>query len=69
MSTDDLENAKCTNYGGDLRFRDKLRTLTRGIGELLYIDKYIFNVSKTRRENQAMAWIDKKKGYNINPQR
>ena len=36
-----------------------------GTGELLYIDQYILNGSKTRRENLAMAWIDYKKEYDM----
>ena len=36
---------------------------SRGTAELLYIDQHILNVSKTRRKNLAMAWIDYKKAY------
>ena len=36
--------------------------------ELLYIDQHILNESKTRQENQAMAWIDYKKAYDMVPQ-
>ena len=41
---------------------------SRGTAELLYIDQYILNESKTRRENLAMAWIDYKKAYDMVPQ-
>ena len=34
---------------------------TKGTGELLDIDLHIFNESKTRRKNLAMAWVDYKK--------
>ena len=37
-------------------------------GELLYIDQYILNDSKTRRKNLAMACIDFKKAYDMVPQ-
>ena len=37
-------------------------------GEMLYIDQHIFNESKTRRKNVAMAWIDTKKTYDMVPQ-
>ncbi len=40
---------------------------TRGTLELLYIDQHIFNESKTRRKNLAMAWIDYKKAYDMVP--
>ena len=40
---------------------------SRGTAELLYIDQYIINESKTRRKNQAMAWIDNKKAYDMVP--
>ena len=36
-------------------------------GELLYFDQHIFNESKTRRKNLAMAWIDDKKSYDMVP--
>ena len=36
--------------------------------QLLYIDQYILNESKTRRKNLAMAWIDYKKAYDMVPQ-
>ena len=41
---------------------------TRGTAELLYIDQLILNEGKTRRKNQAMAWIDNKMAYDIVPQ-
>ena len=41
---------------------------SRGTAELLYIDQYILNESKTRQENLAMAWIDYKKAYDMVPQ-
>ena len=37
----------------------------RGTEEPLYIDQHIFNDSKTRRKNLAMAWIDDKKTYDM----
>ena len=43
------------------------RKRTRGT-ELLYIDQHILNESKTRRKNLAMAWIDIKKAYDMDPQ-
>ena len=41
------------------------RNKSRGTGELLYIDQHIFNESKTRWKNLAMAWIDYKKAYDM----
>ena len=41
---------------------------SRGTAELLYIDQHIPNESKTRRKNLAMAWIDRKKAYDMVPQ-
>ena len=41
---------------------------SRGTAELLYIDQHILNESKTRQKNQAMAWIDYKKAYDMVPQ-
>ena len=40
---------------------------SRGSAELLYIDQHILDESKTRRKNQAMAWIDYKKAYDMVP--
>ena len=40
---------------------------SRGTAELLYIDQYILDESKTRRKNLAMAWIDYKKAYDMVP--
>ena len=40
---------------------------TRGTEELLYIDQHIFNESKTRQKDLAMAWIDYKKAYDMVP--
>ena len=31
---------------------------SRGTGELLYMDQYILNESKSRRKDLARAWID-----------
>ena len=39
----------------------------RGTAELLYIDQYILNESKTRRKNLTMVWIDYKKAYDMVP--
>ena len=39
--------------------------MTRVLGELLYIDQHIFNQSKTRHKNLAMAWIDYKNAYQM----
>ena len=36
---------------------------SRGTGEQLYIDQHILNVSKIKRKNLAMAWIDYKRAY------
>ena len=44
------------------------RKESRGTAELLYIDQHTLNESKTRRKNQAMAWIDYKKVYYMVPQ-
>ena len=41
---------------------------SRSTTELLYIDHYILNESKTRRKNLAMAWIDYKKAHDMVPQ-
>ena len=41
---------------------------SRGTAELLFIDQHILNVSKTRRKNLAMAWLDYKKAYDMLPQ-
>ena len=43
------------------------RKLSKGTGELLYIDQHILNESKTIRKNLIMAWIDYKKAYNKVP--
>ena len=42
---------------------------SRGTAELLYIDQYILNDSKTRRKNLPMVWIDFKKTYDMVLQR
>ena len=39
------------------------RKVSRGAGELFYIDQHILNKSKRRRKNLAMTWIDYKKVY------
>ena len=41
---------------------------SRSTAELLYIDQQILNESKTRRKNLAVAWIFKKKAYDMIPQ-
>ena len=41
---------------------------TRDTEQLLYIDQHIFNKSKTRQKNLAMAWVDCKKVYDMVPQ-
>ena len=41
---------------------------SRGTAELLYMDQYILNESKTRRKYLAMVWIDYKKAYDMVPQ-
>ena len=38
---------------------------SRGTGELLYIDQHILKESKIGWKNQAMAWIDNKKAYDM----
>ena len=43
------------------------RKRSRDIGELLYIDQYILNESKTRQKNLAMVWIGYKKSYDMAP--
>ena len=50
-----------TNRGLFLDEQKGCRKGSRGTAELLYIDQHILNVSKTRRKNLAMAWIDYKK--------
>ena len=40
---------------------------SRGTAELLYIDQHILNESKTGWKNLAMAWIDYKKAYDMDP--
>ena len=78
MPTDDVENTNRTNYGGDLELIDKPWNPPRGTKRLLqqkqghkettlYIDQHILNESKTRRKNQAMAWIDYQKAYDMIP--
>ena len=47
------------------RGTERCRKGSRGTGELLCIDQRIFNESKTRQKNQAMAWIDFKKAYDM----
>ena len=44
------------------------RKRTRATEEQLYIDQHILNVSKTRRKNLAMTWVNSKKAYDIIPQ-
>ena len=41
------------------------RKRTRGTGESLNIDQQILNERKTRRKNVAIAWIDRKRAYDI----
>ena len=41
---------------------------TREINILLYIDQHILKEIKTRWENVAMAWTDKKQAYDMAPQ-
>ena len=53
VPTYDVENANCTNKGGDLRFAKESEEQ-----ECNYIDQHIFKDSKTRRKNIAMAWIE-----------
>ena len=65
------ENTSGTNKGRYLLLdnklweRERLRQKSRGTGELLYIDQHIFNMSKTRRKNLDMAWVDNKKAYDM----
>ena len=40
---------------------------SRGIAELLYLNKHILDESKTKRKNLAMAWIDYKKACDMVP--
>ena len=40
----------------------------KGTQEPRYTDQHIFNESKTRRKNLAMAWINNKKAYDMLPQ-
>ena len=40
---------------------------SRSTGELLYIDQYILNESKTRRKNLAIVSIDDKKAFDMIP--
>ena len=42
--------------------------ISRGVGDLLYLDQHILNESKTRRKNLSMAWIDNKNAYDVVPQ-
>ena len=46
----------------------RCRKGSKSTRELLYINQHIFNKSKTRRENLAMAWNDYKKAYDMVPQ-
>ena len=38
---------------------------SRGTEDILYIEQHVFNESKARRKNLAMAWIDYKKAYDM----
>ena len=42
-------------------FSEEQKRCRSGKAELLYIDQHILNKSRTRRINQAIAWIDYKK--------
>ena len=75
LPTDDVEHIESTNMGRDLLLDNKLRTVPWGTekthkeyrvtAEIFYIYQHIINESKTRRKDQAMAWIDNKKAYDI----
>ena len=54
-----------TSRGLFLEEQKGYRRWSKGTGELLYIDQYTLNESKTRRKNLAMAWIDYKKAYDM----
>ena len=41
--------------------KKECRKLTRGTGELLYIDKQILKYSKAKRKILSMEWIDNKR--------
>ena len=45
----------------------EFRKKTRGTEEQLYIDQHLFNESKTRKKNLAMAGIDNKAAGNSQP--
>ena len=78
MPTYYVDNTYSTNKGRDLRFAnkpqivprrtDKIPKKSRVTEELLYTDQPIFNDSKTRPKNQAMALIDYKNAYDMVPQ-
>ena len=40
---------------------------SRGTNDLLYIDRTVIKVVKSRNKNLEMAWIDYKKAYDILP--
>ena len=40
---------------------------SRGTNDLLYIDRTVIKVVKSRNKNLEMAWIDYKKAYDIVP--
>ena len=75
VPTYDAENTKAqikeeiyflqTNHGLFLKEQKGCHKGSRGTWELLYIDQYILNDSKTWRKNLFMAWIDYKKVYDM----
>ena len=78
MPTDDVENTNGTNYGENIGFANKPRTVLQGTermsqvdistGELLYIDQHTLEEKKIKRKNLAMAGITNKKAYDMIPQ-
>ena len=73
LPTHDVENTNSTNYGGDLLFVNKPRTVSRLTERMPQgkqrnrraINQNILKERKTRWKNVAMAWIDNKKAYDM----
>ena len=71
ISTAQIREEICyslTSRGLFLREQNGCHKGSRGAAELLYVDQYILNESKTRWKKLAMALVDYKKAYDMVPQ-
>ena len=75
LPTESVENINSTNKGRDFLLANKAQNVPWGIEKMqqkiqknsrvTLHDQHILNKSKTRRKNQAMAWIYYKKVYDM----